>query len=125
HPRLRFHPARRLSDRHILVDLHRHFHGAVLRGALSVGREKGGVDLVRRRWCLAKPLETEAAALQRELGISPLLAALLTNRGIVEPSTADRFLRARLDEHLRSPMLFRDMPAACDRLARALRQGER
>ena len=80
---------------------------------------------MRRRWCLAKPLETEAAALQRELGVSPLLAALLTNRGLVEPSTADRFLRARLDEHLRSPMLFRDMPAACERLTRALRQGER
>jgi single-stranded-DNA-specific exonuclease len=80
---------------------------------------------VRRRWCLAKPQETEAARLCGELGVSPLLAALLVNRGIVEPAAADGFLRARLAEHLRSPMLFRDMAAACERLARALRQGER
>ncbi len=63
--------------------------------------------------------------MQRELGLSPLLATLLTNRGIVEPAVADRFLRARLSDHLRSPMLFRDMRAACDRLLRALRLGER
>lgn len=80
---------------------------------------------MRRRWRLAEPRETDAAALQRELGISPLLAGLLANRGLVDPKSADRFLRARLGEHLRSPMLFRDMPAACDRLVRALRSGER
>jgi single-stranded-DNA-specific exonuclease len=54
-----------------------------------------------------------------------VLAALLTNRGLVDPAAADAFLRARLAEHLRSPMLFRDMGAASERLARALTRGER
>lgn len=79
---------------------------------------------MKRRWCLAKPQETEAARLCGELGVSPLLASLLVNRGLVEPAAADGFLRARLAEHLRSPMLFRDMGAACQRLTRALGQGE-
>lgn len=60
-----------------------------------------------------------------ELGVSPLLAALLTNRGLIDPAAADGFLRARLSEHLRSPMLFRDMGKACERLSRALKNGER
>jgi len=57
--------------------------------------------------------------------VSPLLAMLLTNRGITEPVAADRYLRARLSDDLRSPMLFRQMPVACERLARALTGGER
>lgn len=79
---------------------------------------------MRRRWRVAQGRETEAALLQRELGISPLLAALLVNRGLLEPAAVARFLDARLDRDLRSPMLFRDMPVACDRLIRALRAGE-
>ncbi len=79
---------------------------------------------MRRRWRLAKPLESEAARLRAELGLSPLLASLLTNRGLAEPAAADGFLRARLAEHLRSPMLFRDMRVACERLALALQRGE-
>ncbi len=54
-----------------------------------------------------------------------MLASLLTNRGLIDPAAADGFLRARLSEHLRSPMLFRDMQAACKRLSAALQRGER
>jgi len=63
--------------------------------------------------------------LQRELGISPRLAGLLANRDIVTPEAADAFLSARLAEHLRSPMLFRDMGRAAERVVTALRRGER
>ncbi len=80
---------------------------------------------MRRRWILANPQKTDAERLSGELGLSPLLASLLASRGLADPASADGFLRARLDEHLRSPMLFRDMGAACERLAQALQRGER
>ena len=80
---------------------------------------------MRRRWCLVETQDAAAARLQSELGLSPLLAGLLACRGKTEPSDAEAFLRARLSEHLRSPMLFRDMRLACERLQRGLSEGER
>jgi single-stranded-DNA-specific exonuclease len=78
-----------------------------------------------RRWTLApRRLECEAE-LCRELQLSPLLARLLVNRDVLTPSAAQGFLTARLAEHLRSPMLFRDMGRAADRVVAALRAGER
>lgn len=78
-----------------------------------------------RRWKLI-PRQTEAEQqLCRELGTSPLLAHLLGARGITTPAAANGFLNARLSEHLRSPMLFRHMPAAARRVLRALQQHER
>jgi single-stranded-DNA-specific exonuclease len=63
--------------------------------------------------------------LQTELGVSPLLARLLVNRKLTEPEAASAFLDARLSRHLRSPMLFRDMQRAADRILEALRKKER
>ncbi len=80
---------------------------------------------MQRRWCLARTDDAAAARLQSELGLSPMLAHLLASRGTVEPAAAEVFLRARLAEDLRSPMLFRDMRRAAERLHRALRDGER
>lgn len=78
-----------------------------------------------RRWNLI-PRQPEAEGqLCRELGTSPLLAHLLRSRGIGTPAAAHGFLNARLSEHLRSPMLFRHMPAAAARVLRALQQNER
>ncbi len=78
----------------------------------------------QRRWRLRSGNETAEAALCRELGLSPLLARLLVIRGIIEPQQAVPFLDSRLSEHLRSPMLFRDMRKAAQRLRRALADGE-
>ncbi len=65
------------------------------------------------------------SVLQRELGLSPMLARLLVNRDVLGAEAAGAFLSARLAEHLRSPMLFRDMGRAADRVVAALQGGER
>ncbi len=71
-----------------------------------------------RRWKLI-PRQPEAEdRLCRELGVSPLLARLLAARAVTTPEIAGGFLNARLSEHLRSPMLFRHMPAASARRKR-------
>jgi len=79
----------------------------------------------RSRWLVATPPVEAVAVLERELGVSSLLARLLANRGMTEPATAAAFLDARLSQHLRSPMLFRDMPKAADRVLAALDGGEK
>ena len=85
----------------------------------------GSRGAARRRWSL-RPRQPEAEeSLSRELGLAPLLARLLVARGINTPAAASAFLDARLSDHLRSPMLFRQMPAAADRVVAALQSGER
>ena len=78
-----------------------------------------------RRWSLRRFEPDVQALLCRELGLSPLLARLLAARGIATAAAATGFLNARLSEHLRSPLLFRHMPAATARVADALARGER
>ncbi|MFN8625401.1 MAG: single-stranded-DNA-specific exonuclease RecJ [Candidatus Binatia bacterium] len=78
-----------------------------------------------RRWQLIPHHPDAEQALCRELGIPPLLAHLLAVRGLTTPGAAQAFLDARLSAHLRSPMLFRQMPAAAARVIEALRRGER
>lgn len=80
---------------------------------------------MRRRWRL-RPCPTDAAAaLCRDLGIRPVLASLLASRGITDAESASAFLAVRLDSHLRSPMLFRQMPVAAARIVEAITRGER
>ncbi|MDX2169786.1 MAG: single-stranded-DNA-specific exonuclease RecJ [Deltaproteobacteria bacterium] len=77
-----------------------------------------------RRWQLT-PAAEDAPRLAAELGVSPLLAQLLAARGLGDPARASAFLDARLGEHLRSPMLFREMARASQRLADAVARNER
>jgi len=77
-----------------------------------------------RRWRFAAPTAGVTERLQADVGVSPLLARLLANRHVEEPAQAAAFLDARLAEHLRSPMLFRDMGRAAERVARAVAAGE-
>ena len=63
--------------------------------------------------------------LARALGLAPLVCRLLVARGVTTPAAAGVFLDARLAQHLRSPMLFREMAAAADRVVTALNQGHR
>jgi single-stranded-DNA-specific exonuclease len=76
------------------------------------------------RWRLA-PASDHHIRLAGELGVSPLVARLLANRQIVDAERAGAFLAPRLGDHLRSPMLFRTMARAADRLAHAVAQHER
>ncbi len=55
----------------------------------------------------------------------PLVCRLLVARGQTTPAAAEAFLEARLAQHLRSPMLFRDMAVASDRVVAALGRGHR
>jgi single-stranded-DNA-specific exonuclease len=77
-----------------------------------------------RRWRMRPGQAEVEARLCRETGVRPLLARLLAARGIAAPEAAHAFLRARLSEHLRSPMLFRQMPDASARVVAALANGE-
>ena len=78
-----------------------------------------------RRWSLRRFDPDVQSLLCHELGVSPLLGRLLAARGIATAAAATGFLNARLSEHLRSPLLFRHMPAASERVTTALARGER
>jgi single-stranded-DNA-specific exonuclease len=78
-----------------------------------------------RRWSLRPSEPNVDALLCRELGLPPLLAHLLAARGLSTAAAAAAFLNARLSEDLRSPLLFRHMPAAAQRVVSALDHGER
>lgn len=70
---------------------------------------------MRYRWLIAPPQPLLAESLARELGITPLLAQCLLNRGIDNPDAADRFLKPRL-KHLSDPSLLPGMAEAVERL---------
>lgn len=59
----------------------------------------------------------------RQLGISPVVAALLARRGWKDPSAAERFLHPKL-AHLQDPFLLTNLSQAVDRLIRAIESEE-
>jgi len=61
--------------------------------------------------CDAAAADTLAAA----LGVAPIVARLLCQRGLSDPELAGRFLNPSLD-HLHDPMLLADMGVAVDRI---------
>ena len=78
---------------------------------------------MKNRWSLPDaPPAGLAAALAAALGIPPLLAQCLVNRGIIERDQAARFLRPRLRD-LADPLLLPNMAAAVQRLLLARRLG--
>jgi single-stranded-DNA-specific exonuclease len=77
------------------------------------------------RWSLIEPDPGAEKALACELGIRPLVARLLANRGLREPAAAASFLDCSLSRNLRSPMLFAEMQTAARRILEALRRQER
>jgi single-stranded-DNA-specific exonuclease len=76
------------------------------------------------RWdtldCDDAAAETLAAALK----LSPIVAKLLSQRGLSDPEVADRFLNPSLD-HLHDPMLLADMSVAVDRIMGAIARKEK
>ncbi|MGQ0714350.1 MAG: single-stranded-DNA-specific exonuclease RecJ [Gemmatimonadaceae bacterium] len=63
------------------------------------------------------------AALAAELHLPPMVCELLCRRGYIEIEPAKRYLRPRLDQ-LHDPERLLGLPAAVDRLERAVRDGE-
>jgi single-stranded-DNA-specific exonuclease len=77
-----------------------------------------------RRWVLPDTNAERVSALAAELGIGTPAAKVLVNRGFADPAAAHRFLHPAFDE-LHDPLLMCDMPAALDRLERAIRGREK
>ena len=67
--------------------------------------------------------DVRAEAFAQELGVSPVLARLLSIRGITDVEAASRFMKPSLD-HLLDPMGLTDMNRAVERLLQAIAQNE-
>ena len=69
------------------------------------------------RW-ITKPLPNNdlLTSLQESLGVSPIIATLLAQRGITDFEQAKRFFRPQLN-HLHDPFLMKDMEKAVDRIS--------
>jgi single-stranded-DNA-specific exonuclease len=69
-----------------------------------------------------RQIQDESLLIQ-ELGLHPLTARLLTNRGLVTPILAEKFLNPRLSD-LHDPFGLPDMEKAARRIADAVSRGE-
>src|SRR5262245_30118945 len=76
------------------------------------------------RWETLTCDEAAATELANALGLAPVVARLLCQRGLGEPEVARRFLNPSL-EHLHDPMALADMPVAVDRILAAIARRER
>lgn len=74
-------------------------------------------------WIIPERDEAAEAVLQRELGVSSLVAAILVRRGIIDPKAADEFLNPSLDR-LGDPSLLPDYAAARDAILGARERKE-
>lgn len=75
-------------------------------------------------WRVAAPSTDQAAGLSRELGISPVVAQVLLNRGIVDADQARRFLYGGA-ETLPDPFGLLDMEKAVARIGSAIAEREK
>ena len=78
----------------------------------------------RQRWVLPALDSAAAQSLARQLHTPPIVAQLLINRGLNDPAAAARFLDPRFRD-LHPPALLPNIAAAAERLARAVRAGEK
>ena len=76
------------------------------------------------RWDHVACDDAAAEALASALGVAPIVARLLCQRGLSDPEIASRFLNPSL-EHLHDPYLLADMRVAVDRIQAAIARGER
>ncbi len=75
-------------------------------------------------WDLQACDERAASALSASMGIDPVTARLLCQRGVTTPDEAARFLNPSLDD-LHDPLRLTDMPQAVDRILEAIARRER
>src|SRR6476620_9906437 len=76
------------------------------------------------RWDTLACDDVAADRLAGQLGISPVVARLLCQRGLGDPEQASRFLNPSLD-HLHDPMALADMGKAVERILAAIERKER
>ena len=77
------------------------------------------MSTVLPRWESQGCDEGAAARLAAAIGIPPIVARLLCQRGLDDPERAARFLNPSL-EHLHDPMALADMKVAVDRILAAV-----
>jgi single-stranded-DNA-specific exonuclease len=77
----------------------------------------------KTRWVVQQANEEKVRFLQEELGISPLVAALLVNRGIETPNDARNFLFMN-EQSFHDPFLLKDMDKAVARIKTAIEKNE-
>ena len=75
------------------------------------------------RWMLPES-EVDSLALANRLGVHPLAARVLANRGFATAEAASAFLADKLTD-LPSPLLMKGMSEAVTRISRALATGEK
>jgi single-stranded-DNA-specific exonuclease len=80
--------------------------------------------MIGPRWDLLPCDDGASIALAAALGIAPVVARLLCQRGLGDPQLAARFLRPSLDQ-LHDPMALADMRVAVDRILAAIARRER
>src|SRR5262245_34447458 len=76
------------------------------------------------RWHTLPCDDAAATDLAAALGIAPIVARLLCQRGLGDPEIASRFLNPSLDQ-LHDPMALAAMRAAVDRIMAAITRKER
>ena len=77
----------------------------------------------RRVWEEVPVDDAQAAVTAAALGVPPVVARLLCQRGFTDPERAHAFLNPRIDQ-LHDPFLLLDMREAADRILAAIAQGE-
>jgi single-stranded-DNA-specific exonuclease RecJ len=77
-----------------------------------------------KKWVCNNPNKEKVKELAVEMGISPILAAVLVNKGIETALEGERFLYPRLG-HLYDPFLMPDMEVSVERIIHALDRRER
>ncbi len=82
------------------------------------------MPVVAPRWESLSCDEPAADRLASALGVAPIVARLLCQRGFDDPEQASRFLNPTL-EHLHDPMALADMRPAVDRILAAIARKER
>ena len=80
--------------------------------------------MISPRWDLEPCDDPAAERLAAALGIAPIVARLLCQRGLGDPEIAQRFLNPSLDQ-LHDPLLLAGMRVAVDRIMAAIERRER
>jgi single-stranded-DNA-specific exonuclease len=76
------------------------------------------------KWIILSKNEEREERLCKDLNISPILARVLINRGLVETEKAIQYLNPSLKE-IHDPFMMKDMKKATERLLKAIHRGER
>src|SRR5215471_580691 len=76
------------------------------------------------RWVAPQVVSPQVGLLSAALGIRPVAARVLAQRGLLDPAAAQRFLHPKFED-LHDPFRLRDMDRAVERLKHAIAARER